>query len=134
VLCVLYFGSPQWTLLATFFYCHQQKCWRFFKRSARAFINQQFYVPLSIQNQLVTTSNPKQKSTKFGKTVDWMEKSNSREGKSVNRWRQSPDSLGFCYGQALLPGAHDHEPEHGRRLCEHKRLAQGKDLVLMAWE
>ena len=34
-----------------------------------AFINQQFYVPLSIQTRLVTTSNPKQKSTKFLESV-----------------------------------------------------------------
>src|SRR5207253_11156856 len=36
--------------------------------------------------------------------------------------------------QALLLGAHDHEPEHGRHLAYHEWLSVGKDFVLMLWE
>ena len=36
--------------------------------------------------------------------------------------------------QALLLGAHDHEPEHGRHLAHHEWLSVGKDFVLILWE
>src|ERR1700682_311210 len=42
--------------------------------------------------------------------------------------------LSGCRGQPRRPGAHDREPEHGRHLCPHKRLAEVKDPGLLPWE
>src|SRR5215472_8188492 len=43
-------------------------------------------------------------------------------------------SLRRCCGQALLPGAHDHEPQHCGHLSERYRLRDGKRLVPVRWK
>src|SRR5207245_8538278 len=49
---------------------------------------------------------------------------------SISWWRRRSG----CCGQPLLPGSHDHQPQHDRHLSEHKRLAIGENLVLGPWE